>query len=327
MLKSALVGDKPRIERVYGQEHIAELSTRTELHREVIGSNEVDTYRDVLSRIDVIASTWGMPEFNEAQLDAMPNLKLVLYAAGDVRGFATPLIRRGIKVVSAWRANAVPVAEFTLAHVLLAGKCYLRNMSEFHANKQFRTAVRGPGNCGETLAIIGMGAVGRALVDLMKPLQWNLIAADPMLNDEEAARLGVAKVPLAEAFEKGFVVSNHVPDNASTKGLIDGALLRSMREGATFINTGRGRTVVQDEFVEVFRQRPDLTAVLDVTDPEPLPSDSPVWELQNVFVSTHIAGSIGNEVGNMAKLCLEELDRYVAGQPLQHLVTESLLAP
>ena len=148
---------------------------------------------------------------------------------------------------------------------------------------------------------------------------------DPWLPDDASDALGVQLVPIEDVFDSGQVVTNHLVDNELTRGLLTGDLFERMRPGATFINTGRGKTIRQDEFIEVFRSRPDLTAILDVTDPEPLPADSPIWDLSNVYVSTHIAGSQGNEFGRMADICLEELDRYLANQPLQHLVPKYAL--
>jgi phosphoglycerate dehydrogenase-like enzyme len=327
MIKSAFLGSKERIERVFSSEQVARLSGLTDLYPQVVSGDEIEGCGDALAEVEVIVSTWGMPLLSDGQLSRLPNLKLVLYAAGDVRGFAAPLIERGVTIVSAWRANALPVAEFTLAHVLLAGKAYLRNESDYRTSRNFHSCRVGPGNRGEVLALLGAGAVARTLIELMRPFDWKVIVADPYLSDDEAQRLGVAKVSMEQAFQHGFVVSNHVPNNEETKGLIHGNLLASMRMGATFINTGRGQSVLQNDFVKVFRDRIDLTAVLDVTDPEPLPPDSDLWQLPNVFVSSHIAGSSGNEVGRMAELCLDELERYLAGAPLEHVTPSRSLVP
>jgi phosphoglycerate dehydrogenase-like enzyme len=98
-------------------------------------------------------------------------------------------------------------------------------------------------------------------------------------------------------------------------------MLSLLRENATLINTGRGPTIDEEALVQVLGARRDLTALLDVTHPEPPGSDSPLMSLPNIHISSHIAGSIGDEVRRMADLVIEEFDRYVAGQPLQHQVT------
>jgi len=144
---------------------------------------------------------------------------------------------------------------------------------------------------------------------------------DPFLSPERAQELGVRQVSLEEAFAEGYAVSNHLLDVPETVHLIRGRHLASMPEGGTFINSGRGRTLQHDEMGSVLAERTDLFVLLDVTDPEPLPEDSPLRAMPNVLISSHIAGSIGQEVGRMADLMIEELDRYLRGEPLVHEVT------
>jgi phosphoglycerate dehydrogenase-like enzyme len=98
-----------------------------------------------------------------------------------------------------------------------------------------------------------------------------------------------------------------------------------MQQGATFINTGRGQQINEQELIEVLKERPDLYALLDVTWPEPPPDGSPLYTLANVKLSSHIAGSIGNEVVRMADLVIEEFLCWQAGLPLQHEVTLDML--
>lgn len=319
-VQCAFVGDRRNIERVFGADPFRSVSARAEVIPEIVTPDRIDERIEGLADVEVILSTWGMPELTDAQLDRLPNLKLVLYGAGDIRGFAAPLFRYGIPVVSAWRANAVPVAQFTLAHILLAGKSYLGNVQDYRNTHRFGAGRHGPGNRGLTVALLGAGAVGRSVIRLLKPFAYRIVVFDPFLSDDDARALVVTRVSLEEAFGQGFIVSNHLVDCMATRDLIRGALLDRIPVGGTFINTGRGRTVFNDGFLEVFRRRMDLTAVLDVTHPEPLPEDSPIWDLPNVHISTHIAGTLGNEDSLMADLCLEELDRYLEGRPLLHVV-------
>src|SRR5580700_9873175 len=132
-----------------------------------------------------------MPLLEDRHLDQMPALKALFYAAGSVRAFAEPLLDRGITVVSAWQANAIPVAEFTLAQILLAAKGYFRNSREFRSPADFRTAFRGHGNFGETVSILGAGAIGRKLIYLLHPFHLRLLVFDPFLPAGAAAELKV----------------------------------------------------------------------------------------------------------------------------------------
>lgn len=322
-MKSVLLGQPEAINRAYNPEHRGRIAAQTELLPGVLPS---DTPLSDLADVAILFSTWGMPHWTSEQLDSLPRLKAVFYAAGSVQGFARPFLERGIRVVSGWRANAIPVAEFTLAQILLANKGYFRNVREnIGGGTAFRAAYRGPGNYDATIALLGAGAIARILIGLLKPFRLRVLVYDPFLPAEEAARLGVESVSLESAFARADVVSNHLPDKDVTAGLLNGQLFDRLRPGATFLNTGRGRTVNEADLVDTMRRRPDLTALLDVTYPEPIPTGSPLLEQENILVSTHIAGSINNEIHRMAEYCVEEMERYLRGEPLQHEVTPEML--
>jgi phosphoglycerate dehydrogenase-like enzyme len=110
-----------------------------------------------------------------------------------------------------------------------------------------------------------------------------------------------------------------------TRGTLNAALFKSLREGATFINTGRGAQVVEADLVATMKARPDLTALLDVTWPEPPAKDSELWQLPNVVISPHIGGTIGNEVTRLADCAIEEFEAWQAGKPLRYQVTREVL--
>jgi len=257
----------------------------------------------------------------------LPNLKAVFHAAGTVRYFAQPLMQRGIQVFSAWQANAIPVAEFTAAQIVLSGKGYFRNTAEYRLGMDEGVPFRGPGNFGETVALLGAGQIGRKVVELLRSFQLEVIVFDPFLSEEAARELGVEKVSLGDAFRRGLVVSNHLANVPATVRMIKRGHFESMRSNATFINTGRGATVDQEAVAHVFRERPDLTALLDVLawGDEDRASRELLFELPNVRLSSHIAGSQGNEVVRMADYMIEEFQRWEQGLPLRFLITAGLL--
>lgn len=315
-MKAAFLGSPEQIGRVYGKGRREELESLAEFLPGVPNPDDAG-----LIDVQALFSTWGMPLLSADQLNRMPSLEVVFYAAGAVFSFAEPLLDRGIKVVSAWHANAVPVAEFTLAQILLSCKGYFQNNAAIRTSRHSRGAPHGPGVFGETVALLGAGAIGTKLIELLKPFRLTAIVFDPFLSEERAKELGVKQTSLAEAFRRGLVVSNHLADKPETRGLITEGLLGSMREGATFINTGRGKTVDHEGLARVLARRPDLTALLDVTDPEPLPPESPLYDMPNVHLSGHIAGSLGDEVVRMADCVIEEFRRYRNGAPLRYEVT------
>lgn len=317
--------DPERLERVFGRGRRERLERLVDLYPHVVTSENFADHADRLRDLEVIFSTWGMVPMGAGELARLPALQAVFYAAGTVQSFARPLLRRGILLVSSWAANAVPVAEFSLAQILLSCKGYFRNTRSLLSPALRRRAPRGPGAFGETVGIIGAGMVGRRVCRLLRPFELKVIAHDPYLEDEEAARLGVEKVELDAVFARSCVVSNHLPDLPATRGMLDRRLFAGMREGATFINTGRGAQVVEEDLIGVLRERPDLTALLDVTDPEPPLEGSEFYTLPNVHLSSHIAGSQGDEILRQADYAIAEFENWAAGRPLRYRVTLEML--
>jgi phosphoglycerate dehydrogenase-like enzyme len=328
-IRTALIGNQAwQLDRVFGRGRKAELAAETELFPAYVTTTDFPRQFASLSGTTALFSTWGMNEELARLAAGLPQLKAFFYAAGSVRSFARPLLDKGVIVVSAWAANAVPVSQFTLAQILLSLKGYFRNVREsarpVHRGRLLETDA--PGVMGETVALLGCGRVGKAVAELLRPFRLQVLAYDPYLSDGDAAVLGVRTASLEECFSQAYVISNHLPDLPATRSLLGGALFASMRPGAAFINTGRGATVDETALATVMEARPDLTALLDVTDPEPASADSPWHALENVRLSSHIAGSNGNEVVRMADYCLEEFRAWRAGRPLRFQVTREMLA-
>jgi phosphoglycerate dehydrogenase-like enzyme len=323
--RAAFFGPKDWIARVYGKGRRRKIGKLATLHPEVIDLANFEEHAASLREVQVIFSTWGFPSLTAAQLDRLESLEAIFYAGGTVQGFAQQYLERGITVVSAWRANAVPVAEFTLAQILLSAKGYFRHVREYKSPKIRRKAFKGRGIFGETIAILGAGAIGSRVIELLNPCNLRIIVFDPFLRPERAAALGVESVSLEAAFERAYVISNHLANLPETKGLLRGELFDRMRRDATFINTGRGETVDQESMIEVLRKRRDLTALLDVTFPEPAPDDSPLFEMPNVILSGHIAGSMNDELVRMADYCIEEYVAFLNNRPLRFAVSKAML--
>ncbi len=311
--------------KVYGKGRLEKLRELVDLYDERITFANFAEHARHLHDVEVIFSTWGMVRPDASWLDSMPNLKAVFYAAGSVQGFARPLLERGILVVNTSAANAVPVAEFTLAQILLANKRYFLNSRKYVAPEKYHNNEGGRGNFGETVALLGAGQIGWRVINLLKGFNLRVVVFDPFMPDSIAAEHNIERVSLDDAFAQGYVVSNHLANLPETRGMLNGKLFSSMRQNATFINTGRGATVNEPEMIEVFTARPDLTALLDVTDPEPPVSGSPLYKLPNVFLSTHIAGSNGDEVLRMADYVMDEFLLWQDGKPLNYAVTLEML--
>lgn len=311
--------------RVYADETWTLLKEEAELEKISYNKEQILAEPEKFKDVRFIFSTWGMPEFTEEEIKTLlPNLECVFYGAGSVQYFARPFLNCGVKVFSAWAANAVPVAEYTVSQIILANKGFFRKCSIIKDRGGFMKDGF-PGNFGEYVGIIGAGMIGKLVIGMLKNYKLKVLTFDPFLPDEKAAELGVTKVTLEELFSKCQVVSNHLANNAQTQGMLDGHLFSLMRPNATFLNTGRGAQVVEDDLVRVLRERPDLTAILDVTMPEPPVAGHPFHSLPNCILTPHIAGSLGDEVHRMAEFMAEEYQLYVSGQPTRYEVSLKML--
>lgn len=275
----------------------------------------------------VLLTGWEAPRLDAVVLDRFPHLGLVAHAAGSVRGVVTDDVwARGIRVCTAAAVNAVPVADFTVAQVHLALKNTWRLALAAHDSGRVpgRSGVHGLDRA--TIALVGVGAIGRLVAERFRGRDVRLLAYDPYLEPDDAARLGIEQVSLAEAFRLADVVSLHAPLTDATRNMIGGELLRTLPDGATVINTARGGLVDHDVLASVLAERPDLLALLDVTEPEPLPAGHLILRLPNAVLTPHIAGSLGTEEARLGALAVDEILRFLDGRPLQHALAESRLA-
>lgn len=276
---------------------------------------------DVLHEAEIIFSGWGSPTFDHQLLDYAPNLKVIFYGAGSIKKVVTPEFwRRGILITSSAAGNAVPVAEYTLGHILLGLKGVWAYAQAVKASKTLVRLADFPGGYRSTVGLISLGLIGRRVRELLTPFDLNILAYDPFVTSAEAEALGIELCSLDAVFRRAHVVSLHTPWLKETEGLITGDHFRLMLPNSTFINTARGAVVRESEMIEVLAERPDITAVLDVTYPEPPESDSPLYTLPNVVLTPHIAGAVGAECQRMGELVLEDLHRYLEGQPLVHQI-------
>jgi phosphoglycerate dehydrogenase-like enzyme len=277
---------------------------------------------DLLARVEVLFSGWGAPLADDAFLDQAPRLRTVFYAAGATGSWMTEAAwDRGLVVTTASAANAVPVAEYTLATILFSLKHGWKLAREARVGRFFPPRDAAPGSYRSTVGLISLGLIARTLLDLLKPFDLDVVVYDPFLGEAEANALGVTRVSLDALFRRADVVSVHAPELPETQGMVTGRHVESMKFGGTFINTARGPIVREAEVLEVLARRPDLQAVLDTVTEEPPPAGSPLYTLPNVLLTPHIAGSVGNECRRMGRYMVDELERYVRGEPLRWALT------
>ena len=319
---------------VYPDERMEQLKALCDIPDEVITTANMEEHRSLLAKTEYIFSTWGMLSLTEEQIaEYLPKLKAVFYAAGSVQFFARPFLSKGIKVFSAWAANAVPVAEYTVAQIVLSGKGMFRDMRIIREGRSHDAREKArlythtlPCNYSTKVGILGIGMIGKLVLKMLQSYDFEVLAYDPFVSDEVLAQYGAGRASLEEIFSECQIVSNHIANLPATVGMLNYDLFSLMKDNAVFINTGRGAQVVEDDLIRALREEPGRTALLDVTWPEPPAEDSPLWEMENVFLTPHIAGSLKNETARMSAYMLEEFKKHLAGEPCAYEVSMAMLA-
>ena len=283
----------------------------------------------VLAGADACITSWGVASLDADVVAAAPRLGHLAHMGGSVKRFVSEAQcgTRGIRVTSASVTLARDVAETTLGLMIVGRKRIwpLGNHVRDGGWRDSPTWDRWDARelHRSTVGLIGAGSVGRHVIELLAPFETTILVADPYLSDEEAAGLGVEKVELGELMDRGDVVSIHAPETDQTRHMIGAELLSRLRDGAVLINTARGGIIDEAALVhELATGR--IFAFLDVTEPEPPASDSPLRRLENVVVTPHIAGCIEN-CHRMGELAAEEVRRYLAGQPAINEIRPDML--
>lgn len=279
-------------------------------------------------QVEVLLGGWGMQELTEEVLDKLPNLKVIFYAAGTMKGIVTDGVwKRGIRITTANQANAQPVAEFALGQILIAMKNTYALARQVKENQGY---LIGPmrdditGLYQTTVGITSLSAIGKQVIQLLKPFDVNIQVYDPYGTEEVADQLGVSLVSLETLFASSDVVTIHTPLLPDTEKMVNKDLLASMKQNTTLINTARGGLIDEEALVAVLKDRTDLTAVLDVTNPEPPEKGSVMYDLDNIVLTPHIAGSAGAERKRLGDAMAGEIAQYLEKDQLSFEVTEDM---
>lgn len=328
MLKGMYVLGTDVFDMIYGPEEQATIADRVQILGPQLTADAVRARPELLAEVEIMFSGWGALKLTEEMLAHAPRLKAVFYGAGSVKPLVTDAFwRRDIPLMSAWCANAVPVAEFTLAEIILSLKGAWRAAAQVRAQRAFPARKDPVAGCFRaTVGLVSLGVIGRRVCELLRALDVTVLAYDPFATPDTARELGVTLASLDELFRRCDVVSLHTPWLKETEGMITGAHVSLLKPYATFINTARGAVVREAELIATLQTRPDLTALLDVTHPEPPAPDSPLYTLPNVVLTPHIAGSHGPECRRMGAYVLQDLDRFLRGEPMIWRVTREMAA-
>ncbi|GAA3055389.1 hydroxyacid dehydrogenase [Rhizobium viscosum] len=281
--------------------------------------------KHLLSEAEILITGWGAPYVGREALALAPKLKLIVHAAGTVKGLVDAgIFEAGVIVSHAAEANAVPVAEFTLAAIIFAGKHVFRfrdiYVGDRHRDRTHPMQREAIGNYRRTVGIIGASRIGRRVIDLLKPFDYKVLLFDPTIDADRARGMGVYKVELDDLMRHSDIVSLHAPSLPSTYHMIDAAKLALMKDGATLINTARGALIDEDALLDVLKTG-RIDAIIDVTDPEIPGPESAFYDLPNVFLTPHIAGAVGLERTRLGEMAADEAERFIKDEPLLYRLT------
>lgn len=285
--------------------------------------------RALLAQTDVLVTGWGCPMITPEVLHAAPRLKLVAHAAGTVKFTVDPAVyAAGIRVTHAAEANAVPVAEFTLAAILFANKRVFE-ARELYRQDPSRASCRGLmdqpiGNFRRTVGLVGASRIGRKVAEMLQGFDLSVLLYDPFVQPGDPVASLADLVDLDTLMARSDVVSLHAPSLPSTRHMIGARQLRLMRDGASFINTARGALVDEAALVAEF-ETGRIQGIIDVTDPEIPAAESRLFSLPNVFLTPHIAGAVGKERLRLGLMAVAEVERFARNEPMLYEIAPELL--
>lgn len=283
-----------------------------------------------LETVELLFTSWGAPRLDAEALALLPALRGVFHAAGTVRGIVTDAFwERNIPICSAASLNAIPVAEYVFAQIILCLK-QVHHLARLTRKQWVYTqpdqlSIRF-GSYGAVIGLVSLGQIARQLLVRLQTLDVQVQVYDPFVSEASARELGVTLVDLPTLFRSSDIVSLHTPLLPETNCMITGELLERLKPGAAFINTARGAIVDEPALCRVLAQRPDVQAIIDVTHPEPPLEGSPLYRLPNVLLTPHIAGSLDRECARMGDAMVDEARRLLMDKPLQLQVTPEIYA-
>ncbi|MDE2854868.1 MAG: hydroxyacid dehydrogenase [Chloroflexota bacterium] len=329
--------DKPKIlialrpalyDLLFADEQKERLASLGELSRQTQAGDLTEAQLTaVIGGQDIVITSWGTPNFSPAVLAAADRLKLIAHSAGSIkRMLPPPVFTTGRRVTHVAYSMSIPVAETTLALILLC----LRNYHKF--DRAFkdggwaaaRALPAGGELAGNRVGVIGAGYTGRAVIKRLLALDAEVWLCDPYVDEESAKAMGVHLAALEPLMRECPIITLQAPATAETYRMIGREQLSWLRDGAIFINTARAHLIDEAALLAEL-QTGRISAALDVFDQEPLPDDSPFRGLDNLIITPHIAAVTHQAYKRQGEITVDEVARYLSGGKLRYEVTRDML--
>ena len=271
---------------------------------------------------EAIITGWGHPLMDAKSLENT-SIRLIAHTGGSVADYvAQDIYEKGIKVISGNDMFAQSVAEGVVGYMLLA----LRKMPDYiddtrSGNWRSERCAPTEGLLDQTVGLVGMGAITKNLIQMLKPFGVKLklysgYPIDPAYLEENNA----VQASLEEIFSTCKIVSIHSALNERTTGMITKAHFDLLQDGAVFVNSARGAIIREDEMIEALKEK-RFTAVLDVYCKEPLDLDSPLRSLENVYCMPHVGGPTNDRAPIIAMRLVDDMVRFCEDKPLRYEIS------
>ena len=263
-------------------------------------------------------------DINEAVVNGMADngVKLLAMRCAGYSNVDIKAANGKIKVVRVPAYSPYAVAEFAMGLLLTVNR---KLHKAYNRTREYNFNINGLSGMdlyGKTVGVIGTGKIGQVFVNICKGFGMRVLCYDPYPIEG----LDAEYVSLEELLGSCEVISLHCPLTDKTWHIIDEDAISKMKKHCYIINTSRGAIVDEPAMCRVLAERPDLTAVLDVTWPEPPPESSPLFSLENVVLTPPIAGSMAGECRRMGQFAIDDCRRFLKGEKLQYQVTEEMAA-
>jgi D-3-phosphoglycerate dehydrogenase len=274
---------------------------------------------DRLREADVALNIRGRTLFTAETLEACPKLKLIsIWGTGTDNVDLPAAAARGVTVTNTPGANAVAVAEHTVALMLAMAKQLLPADQAMRQGGWPRNLV--PQLRGKRLGLVGTGLIGREVAAMARGLGMEVVAWTFHPSAGLADSLGLRYVEIDELLRTSDIVSLHLRATPETRHFLNRARLAMLKSGAILVNTARGALIDEAALVECLREKKIACAGLDVFEAEPLPAGHPLLGVPNVLLTPHAAGMTPEVIQNGLAMAVENIERFLKGSP-SHVVT------
>jgi len=313
-------------------DYLPELEAAARVERwQGAGSPSIEVIEQAIHQTEILVTGWGTPSLANILKDWSRDphtLRLIAHTAGSIHHLVTPeTVQRGLLVTHANESLAEAVAEFTLGamlamrrQIVLCAERYKKHLPP----PSFQLMNELPGS---VIGIIGASAIGRRVMELLQSWRVHILVYDPYVNDCTLEAYHAERVtPLEDVFARSDIISLHAPITPETIGMLRAEHFKAMKSGALFLNTARGRLVDHAALLAEL-QRGRIWALLDVSDPiEPLPEDSPFFNLENCVLIQHQAGNSVQARLRQGRYTAEDILNYLHAIPLERSVVYSRMS-